>query len=163
MQRRHAIAVRSLGIGSRCEQKLHRCQVAPVRGPMQRRHAIDVGRIDIDALLQQGLHSRKIAALRGSYKTNVADGRVGRRRENRKHAEYEHTLAHYSSILPLLSPYLSTGMPATSSRVNMRFESGVVSLTRMWRLPFTFPAAPPTVSIGRFVWMCWLPLLMPLP
>ena len=33
----------------------------------------------------------------------------------------------------------------------IRFDSGVASFTRMCLLPFTFPAAPPTVKIGRFV------------
>src|SRR5262245_51589915 len=67
----------------------------------------------------------------------------------------------YSSTLPLLSPYLSIATPALLMTASHRFDAGVEpSLTLMWRLPLIAPAAPPTKTIGRLVWMCWLPLLI---
>src|SRR5262249_1630240 len=133
----------------------YKFQFVPVSRPMQRRHTIDIRYVDVNALLQQRLRGGYISIFRRVDQPEIpAGGKCRCHSETGGDTESKNALsAHYSSILPVLSPYLSVGMPATSRTLSIRFDRGV-SFTRMCRFPFTLPAAPPTVRIGRFVWIC---------
>src|SRR5205807_3638515 len=116
----------------------------------QWRRPISTGSVWIGVLLQQRPDRRDIAVLHCVNKLGI----VGRSR-SKDADEQDQPDRFHSSSLPVLSPYLSIAIPAMFMTDSHRFAAGVEpSLTLMCLLPLSAPAAPPTSTIGRLVWIC---------
>src|SRR5439155_27253010 len=155
-ERRDAMAIGGLHVCSGANQKVYRCRVIHVGGPVEGRRTIRLGSIPLHSLLEQGPESCLILLLDGvdelhrGRRPNLGTGSFKRAHQHQHDQRSAEPLHNSSSIFPVLSPKLSRSTPTLSNSVRCRLAIAVRCANRMCRPPLSLPPPPPATSAGRF-------------
>src|SRR5262249_20719740 len=99
--------------------------VAEMDGPAQSRRAIGLGGIHIGSLAKQRRDRLRVTPFHGVYQAQVARAQTRCRDREDQDCGSHRIFLQARLSLPVLSPRLSTGTPALSSKLTSRLFMGV--------------------------------------